>query len=290
LHPLAIVFLFLLMLLNSANIDWLKFKNILKNPLKIIFANFILFVVSPLIIFLFAKSLLDDNQYIYGAVFSALTPAAIVAPFFTRILKGNKELSYSILLSSMIISPLVIPLMLKIFVGSLIPVSAMLLFKDILLIVPLPLVIGFLIWKYLPKLNTKISNNGAILNFVFLGTLIFILFGVSFNKFNFNHTNNILLTKLLFLAFVQDFAIIILWGFIANKFKNKEDSIALVLSISMKNIAIAGGILLLHDPKAALAPAIGFIAHAFLFTPFIIKKLINDLNKSNSHPNNPNVI
>jgi predicted Na+-dependent transporter len=276
LHPLAILFLFLLMLINSLLIDWSKLKNIFKNIKLVLLANFIIFIITPSIIFLFSSFLLNDNQYIYGAIFSALTPAALVAPFFTKILKGNKELSYSILLSSMIISPIAIPIMLKILIGPLLPISISLIFKDILLILPLPIIISYVTWRFNLKINNSIQKNGPILNFIFLGSLIFILFGTAFNKFNFNSTNNILLFKILLLVFIQDFAIIILWGFIANKFKNEKDSIAIIISVSMKNIAIAAGILLLHDPKAALVPAIGFIAHAFLFTPFILKKLISN--------------
>ena len=282
LHPLAIFFLFSLMIISSASVKWSAFTFKKENMWKIALANILIFFVSPFIVFLFATFLFSDNQYIYGAIFSALTPTAIVAPFFTRVLKGNHELSYSILLSSMIISPIAIPVLLKIFVGSLLPVSFALLLKDILIIVPLPLALGYLIWKYLPKLSTSISKNGAFLNFIFLGFLVFILFGVSFNKFNFNDTNNILLSKLLLISFIQDFGMIFLWGFFNNKIKNKEDSLAIIVSVSMKNIAIAAGILLLHDPKAALVPAIGFVAHAFLFTPFVLKFLLFAPNKKAS--------
>ncbi len=275
LHPIAIIFLFLLMLVNSLMIDWPKLKDITKNIKLVLLANFFIFIISPAIILLFAKYLLNDNQYIYGVVFSALTPTALVAPFFTKILKGKKELSYSILLSSMILSPIAMPIMLKILVGPLLPISTYLIFKDILLILPLPILISYILYKYNTKINPFIKKNGAILNFILLGSLIFILFGTAFNKINFNNTNNILFLKLLILAFIQDFAIIILWGFISNKFKNKDDSIAIIVSVSMKNIAIAAGILLLHDPKAAIAPAIGFIAHAILFTPLVLKKLLN---------------
>jgi predicted Na+-dependent transporter len=274
LHPTSTLFLFLLMLTNSLLIDWSKLKNIYQHIKLVLFANVVIFIITPFIVFLFANSLLDDDQYIYGAVFSALTPAALIAPFFTKTLKGNKELSYSILLSSMILSPIAIPIMLKVIIGPLLPISASLIFKDILLILPLPIVLAYITWQINPKVNKSIQKNGPILNFIFLGSLIFILFGTAFNKFNFNSTNNVLLIKLLILAFLQDFAIIILWGFIARKFKDKKDSLALIISVSMKNIAIAAGLLLLHSPKAALAPAIGFIAHAFLFTPIVLKKLL----------------
>jgi bile acid:Na+ symporter, BASS family len=273
LHSLTIFFLFFLMIINSTSINWGDFKYNRENIWKIVLANLIIFLGVPFIVFLFASFLLSDNQYIYGAIFSALTPTAIVAPFFTKTLKGNKELSYSILITSMLISPIAIPFLLKIMVGSL-PISSVLIFRDILILVPLPFALGFIIWKYLPKFSTSISKNGPTLNFIFLGFLVFILFGVSFNKFNFNDTSNVLLLKLLSIVFVQDFGMIILWGFLSSKFKNSKDWLAIIISVSMKNIAIAAGILLLHDPKAALVPALGFIAHAFLFTPFILKKLL----------------
>jgi BASS family bile acid:Na+ symporter len=274
LHPYALFFLFMQMLANSINIDWSKFRYILKNPSKIIFANIYIFIFTPIIIYLIADFLFDDRQFVYAAVFTALAPCAIVAPYFTRVFKGNVELSYSILISSLVISPIVIPFLLKISVGSLIPINSLILFKDILLIAPLPMLIGFIIWKYFPKLNLSLTKNSPILNFIFLALLQFILFGVSLNKFNFNHLNTILFAKILLITFIQDFGIILIWKLFNIKITN-ADTQALIISISMQNIAIAAGILLLHAPKVAIYPAIGFIPHAFLFTPFILRKLIH---------------
>ena len=274
LHPLAVLFLFCLMVVTGITIDWPRMKIILKKPIAILFGNCIIYLIVPVIVFLLSKILLTTDQYIYGAVFAALTPAAIVAPFFTRLFKGNTELSFGILVSSMILSPLLIPIMLKLLLGDTVTMPTMLLAKDMLLLIPLPLLLGFSIKTFFAKISKIVYDNSPILNFVFLSLLIFILFGVSLQKVNLGYGGYSELGWLLLIFFVQDFGLILGARFVFWPRMPSADRTAIILSASMKNIAIAAGILLIYDPRAAIAPGIAFIVHAFLFTPWILKKLL----------------
>ncbi len=280
LNPSSFFLLFFLMVLSGFTIDWSKLWLVMKNLKEVIFANSILYIVIPFVMFLLAKTFLTDEHYIYGVVFSALTPTAIVAPFFTKVCKADRELSFVILVSSMLISPFVIPLVLSLFLGNYLAISGVILFKDILLLVPLPLFIAFLVRKYSKPSSEFLTQSLPILNFFLLALLIFIQFGSSINRLNINYLEVKDVFLLVGFGFVQDFGFLLFLQPLSNWAKDEKKSVAIFNSISMKNIAIASSILLLYSPKAALAPTLGFVAHAFLFTPFILQRLIRASLKS----------
>lgn len=280
LNPSSFFLLFFLMVLSGFTIDWSKLGLVMKNLKEVIFANIALYVIIPFFMFLLAKTFLADKHYMYGVVFSALTPAAIVAPFFTKVFKADRELSFVILVSSMLISPFVIPLVLSLFLGNYLAISGMILFKDILLLVPLPLFIAFLVRKYSKPSSEFLTQSLPILNFFLLALLIFIQFGSSINRLNINYLEAKDVFLLIGLGFIQDFGLLLFLQPLSNWVRDEKKSVAIFASISMKNIAIASSILLLYSPKAALAPTLGFVAHAFLFTPFILQRLIRASLKS----------
>jgi len=273
---LGIFFLFILMFLSGINLEWLKLKQASKKSTLIIISMFYIFLVIPFLIYLISKFLFSDVHLIYGTVFAALTPVAIVAPFFTDMLDGNKELSFVLLLLSMLLCPFITPIILSWLIGPLYPVSTWLIFKNMLIIIPLPLLVSYLIQRFFPRICKVFSRNIAFLNFISLFFLIFILFGVTVFHLNLSYISFWVLTntlaKLLLVTFIQDFGIFFLSWFLFSFLVNKETNRALKVSFSMKNIAIAAGLLLLHDPRAAIAPAIGFIAHASLFNAIPVFK------------------
>ena len=274
LHPFATVFLFFLMFLSGFTIDWSKLKNFHLYIKEIILGNFLLFIVIPFALFFLSHALVTDALYVYGIIFAALCPSAIVAPFFTGILKGDKELAFLLLVSSSLISPFAIPPILHLLAGDQANISSVLLFKDIIIFVPLPLVCAYVTKKYLGIADAFFTRYLPVLNFILLALLIFILFGVSMTKLHFNFIQLQELWPLLVIALIQDFGLLLFLGPLNGSLKNNEKVVALFNSISMKNIAIASTLLLLYAPKAAMAPAMGFVAHALLFTPAILRHLL----------------
>lgn len=276
LHPFAAVFLFLLMFLSGFAIDWDKLKDIRTHAKEVLIGNLLLFIVIPVALFFLSHAILTDSLSIYGVIFAALCPAAIVAPFFTGIFKGDKELAFLILISSSVLAPFIIPPMLRLLAGDQASISTLLLFKDIMLFVPLPLVCALAVKKYFAPAHTFFLRHLPILNFMMLALLIFILFGVSMTKLPLNSVTLKDLGILLMLALIQDFFLLLFIKPANTAIKDPGKIIALFNSASMKNIAIASTILLLYAPKAAIAPAMGFVAHALLFTPAIVRRLLKN--------------
>jgi len=231
------------------------------------------------VVWIFARLLLTDDQYIYGVVFSSLTPVAAVAPFFTGHYKADKNSSFLFLISSMILSPLLIPLILILLLGNSLSIPSALLFKDIILLVPLPILLSILVKRFLPVVFEFIKNSLPILNFFLLSVLFFIQFGSSIKRLPLNLIDSKNILFMLLIALIQDFYLFLFLKPISNLFKKDGAGLAVVLSGSMKNIAIASTILLLYSPKAAIAPAIGFVAHTILFSPWIVSKIIKKVSE-----------
>jgi predicted Na+-dependent transporter len=198
-------------------------------------------------------------------VFASLTPVAIVAPFFTNVIDGDEEFSFLLLVASMILCPIITPFLLKILVGSLIPINTWPLFKNMLLLITLPLLISFLVATFLPRVRQKFAAHLSILNMGSLSILIFILWGTAIGRLNLSYTTAFDVSKILLLVFIQDFGVLFVSRFILFRIYDQRTANALVVSLSMKNVAIAAGILLFYDPKASFPAALAFIAHAFLF-------------------------
>lgn len=274
LSPWSLILLFLLMYFSGFGIEWNSLGNIFTKFKLIIVSLVFIFGIIPVIVYVFASVLLTEKIYVYGLVFSALTPTAAVAPFFAGILKSNKELSFIILIVSMILAPFILPVALMFAFGNYLNISGLLIFKDVLILVPLPVFLAWLTKRYFGKGYIVMKNSLPSLNFFLLGLLVFVQFGTSIMKLPSHYINIRNITAIVLIVFIQDFILFLFAKFFLRYLKNKQDVITILISSSMKNIAIASTILLLYSPKAAIAPALGFIPHALLFLPILIRPLI----------------
>ncbi len=266
LMPLGFVFLFILMLLSGFSVDWGKLPTALKHPWELLFGLFLLFFFFPLLQLLLAKYLIRDAQFLVGLVFGSLMPVAFVAPFFTGLVEGDEELAFLLLVVSMLLAPLLAPLLLRLLTASVLPIQIAPLMKSMALLVTLPLLASFIICRYLPRLRRAILPHLASANMIFLGMLIFILFGTAVGRLNLGYESKFAVGKLLLLAFIQDFGVLFLARLFLGKLLAARAANAIMVSLAMKNVAIAAGVFLFYDPRASLPPAMVFIAHAFLFS------------------------
>lgn len=283
LMPLAFVFLFLLMIWAGLTINWNRLWKIPGQPIEILIGMVFLFVLFPVLQWLIARFLVRDLQLLYGLVFASLTPAAIVAPYFTRLIRGDEELSFFLMAISMLLCPLITPLMLEWLVGDIVAFQIWPLFKNMLLLVTVPLSISFTISAYLPKLRQKVTPYLSLLNMSSLSVLVFILWGNAIGRLNLSYTSLADIMVIVSLVFFQDFGILCISRLLFARYFDFSTANALTITLSMKNVAIAAGLLLFYDPKASFPPAVAFVAHACLFNfipifkRLFIKKQVKDL-------------
>jgi len=264
--PFGFVFLFVLMLLSGFSIDWNKLPDVMNRPLQLFLGLFLVFIFFPFIQLVLARFLLTDSQFMVGIVFASLMPVALVAPFFTRELGGDEELAFLLMVLSMLLAPLVAPLLLRQMTSTVLPIQMAPFMKNMLMLVTVPLLCSFLISKFLPKIREAVVPYLTAGNMGTLGLLIFILFGTVMGRLNIGYESKAEIGKLIMLAFFQDFGVFFLAHFLVGRIFTVREANAVMVCISMKNVAIAAAILLFYDPRAALAPALVFIAHACLFS------------------------
>lgn len=265
--PLAFLFLFLLMIWAGLGIDWRLLKAALRQPYKIVVGLVFLFIVFPLIQYSIARVLISDIQFLYGLVFASLTPIAIVAPYFTKLVLGDEGLSFLLMITSMLICPFIAPPLLKLLLGQHIAIETWPLFKNMLLLITLPLLISYLVSKFLPAVKARLAQHLGLLNMVTLSVLIYILWGNVSYRVNLSYTATSDLVLIVALVFFQDFGVLFISRHLfCRLWREPSEGRAFTISFSMKNVAIAAGLLLFYDPKAAFPPALAFIVHALLFS------------------------
>ncbi len=263
--PLGFAFLFLLMIWAGLTVEWARLKNLRGRSKDVLVGLLLLYLFFPSLQWVLAKLLVTDQQYLFGLLFASLTPAAIVSPFFTRLLNGDEELSFLLMIVSMIICPVVVPPLLRLLAGSSIAFEMRSLAGFLTILVSVPLLISYLISRYLQGLRRLLLPHMGLLNMLTLSVLIYIFFGNAVGRFNLNYSSALMLGKILFLVFVQDFGVLFVSRFFLVAYYDNRRLNALATTLSMKNVAIAAAVLLYYDPRAALPPAIAFIAHACLF-------------------------
>lgn len=261
----GLIFLFMLMFFAGLTIDWNKLSlKYLLSP-TILVALFFLFVVFPVCQWLIAKLIISDSQYLFGLVLASLCPVAIVAPYFCKVVDSDAEVSFYLVVISMLIFPFVAPVMLGLLSDSSLVFESGPIVNYMVLLTTVPLFLGFIVYKYLRRLRDYLNERAGIINSICLSFLIFLLFGTAARRTNMSYTGWEEIAAILAIVFVQNFVVLIAARSTFLLVFPFRQAISMAISLSMKNYALAAGILLFYDPKASLAPALGFLAHAVLF-------------------------
>jgi predicted Na+-dependent transporter len=271
LSPYAFIILFLMMTSSTVDSDWSSVFRIREYRFELIAGLFFLFFFFPLLQWFPARYLIREESLFYGATLASLCPVAIVAPNFTKIQKGDEVLSFLLMIASMIFFPFIVWLALSLTNQTL---HLKPIIIDMALLVLLPLIASALlkmIDKKFPFLH-KWKKISAEFNMFSIAVLAFIYLGASVSKLNLSYTPKVELVSVLGIIFFQDFGIYFISRLVFTRLFDDEKAEALAVSLSMKNLAVSGAILLFYDPKASLASALGFFVHALFFNFLAVKK------------------
>lgn len=288
LSPYAFVVLFFMMTSSFIEINWSSFKKISQLRYELLIGLFFLFLFFPLLQWLLTKLFISEESLCNGVLLASLSPVAIVSPNFTRIYKGDTDLSFLLLILSMLLFPLFVWLALTItpFSIHLRPIVL-----DMSILVFFPALISIIIkW-----IDNKIFKDSIIVfwskfsaefNMLAIAFLAFIYLGASVSKLNLNYILWKELLGVLVVVTFQDFGVFFVGRSLMRHFFEEKKACSLAISLSMKNFAIAGAILLFYDPKSSLASAMGFFIHALFFNFLIFNKSKNELHDPHNslHP------
>lgn len=104
-------------------------------------------------------------------------------------------------------------------------------------------------------------------NMIVIGVLSYTYMGAALQKLSITNIGWAPLAYVIGLAFLLDFGTYFLMGYVLKSFRiSPERKQSIQICLSMKNVAISGGILLFEFPVATLASSFVFFAHSFFFT------------------------
>lgn len=257
--------LVILMLNAGMSVKWSSLSSLAGRVREVGLALAVGYVFFPLLLSSMATVVLSDEQFLYGFVFSTLCPVAMVAPYFCRLHGADADFAMLLVVVTMLLSPFIVPPVLAMIPTASVSLSLAPLARYMLILILLPLACGYLVHRLLPGMVLIFNRFEGLINSVVLGLLFFSLFGTAAAKFNTSYMPVSEIVALCALVFVQDFGVLMLSRFLLKGLFEPPVARALVISLSMKNVAVAAGVLLIYDPRASFAPAVAFVAHAVLF-------------------------
>ncbi|MFA6236114.1 MAG: bile acid:sodium symporter [Bacteriovorax sp.] len=274
LSPYAFIVLFMMMTASALDIKWSIIKQIRSNKFEMALGLFFLFLFFPLIQWFLAKTMIAEESLFYGTMLASLCPVAIVAPGFTKMHNGDEDLSFLLMIASMILFPLAVLFALSITHQTMHMKPIII---DMMILIFFPLALGEIIKRIDQKFFAQTiikgwKNWAAEFNMFAIAFLAFIYLGASVSKLNLSYTPWKELLAVLFIIMFQDFGVYFLCRFITRRIFAEDKAQALTISISMKNLAVSGAILLIYDPKASLASAMGFFVHALFFNFLVMTR------------------
>jgi len=272
LSKFAFYSLILMMTLALLPVSISSFKEIQIKKREIVFTILTLYLFTPLVQWILCKLFIKDSALFYGTFFASLCPIAIVAPQFTKQHEGNAQLSTITLIISLILFPFVSLVYLSKLTDNAIAIQLKPLFLDMLIVTFLPILIAGMLNKLIPSLKERIKSIAFPINMLLIAFMSFAYFGASMSKLSIAYTPYKEIISIIVILLIQDF----ITYFIAKKAFNNifdiADTKAIAISISMKNVAMCGAVLLFYDPKASLASALGFLVHSLFYSYLLNKK------------------
>lgn len=274
LSPYAFIILFLMMTSSALDIKWSILKKVFTHKTELMVGLFFCFLFFPLMQWFLAKALVAEESLFYGTMLASLCPVAIVAPNFTKMHKGDEDLSFLLMIASMVLFPPAVYLALT-FTHQTMHMRPIII--DMVILIFFPLILGEVIKLvdqkfFQKKIITQWKKCAVEFNMLAIAFLAFIYLGASVSKLNLSYTPWKELLGVLAVILFQDFAVYFLARYITRSFFDEEKAQALTISLSMKNLAVSGAILLIYDPKASLASAMGFFVHALFFNFLVMTK------------------
>lgn len=260
--------LFIIMFFAALIYDFSIHTHSSKNASAILFYLFFGFMFMPALQWFLSQFIVKDRSLQQGLFYASLSPIAIVAPHFVKLKGGKDSLSYQLMWYSTFFSPLLLILMSYVFSPQKIDINFFSYIKDLIFLCVSPLLLSSILKKLLKKDNAiiqKTKNYLPTLNFICIGLITYTLMGTMLVKVGFSSVQYSDIAALILLALVQDFGTY----FLGNRLLPESEDVylkkTLVISISIKNIALSAGLLLFYQPKMAFAAAIGLLAHAIFF-------------------------
>jgi len=184
----------------------------------------------------------DPSYVIVGVVFFGLVPGAGIVLGYTEILKGNVTLAVTITIFGFLLNILIIPLWVELLLGRIIQVPFLLIIKYLMLIIFVPMVAGQLVRRLILSRKgdaafTKIKSYFKVLSGYGFMLMVFVI--ISINGRLILESPLVILSVQLPIFLFLVITMVAMSVICRLRKVSYEDSVALTLSVTVKNVAIA---------------------------------------------------
>ncbi len=247
----------------------LKYKELLSrgNTKLHVTTQLINFTIIPIVGFMIARLMFYDNVYIItGVLIMSLLPTSGMTISWTGFAKGNISAAIKMMVLGLVIGSILTPLYLKLFLGSTINIPLKSILTEIVKVVFVPMLFGYITQTYLIKKHgieayqKKYKGKFPLLSTLGLLGIVFLSTSLKAKTIV---SDPSLLVKI-FVALVIYYSInFLITTFVAKRFFNRGDGVALVYGIVMRNLSIALALALSIFAKegsdVALVLAVAFV-------------------------------
>ena len=251
-QPLVIPLLVLVMTVSALNMSFRQFASV-QNVTRIVLISLLFnYVILGGLTLVLAKWLITDEQLLVGFVVYALVPTAIAVVPFSYELKGNIPFSLIGMTGSYLAALIILPAGMFYLLGANVfdPTSLLITLGQLIV---LPIFISRILFHL--KVSRHIERwRGSIINW----SLFFVIFAlISLNRQALLTDFNVLIRTSV-IAVLTLFLLVYFLEYGAKALSVKhETTVSVILLGTLKNYAMAGGILLsLFGERSALPPAI----------------------------------
>lgn len=222
------------------------------------------FVLVPLLAFIIGRLLLSGQDPKYGLwavglFLIGVLPTSGMTISWTGFAKGSKEAAIKMVVFGLVIGSLAAPVYTKVFMGTTIEVHMLHMFKQIAIFVFLPLVMGLLTQAYgMKKFGIKAWNERIkpkFPPFSALGVVLIAFLAISLKaKHIIANPGDILIILIpLFIFYLISYILLTIAG---RLLFNREDAIAMVFGVVMRDLSIALAIAMTAFGKEGLTIAL----------------------------------
>ena len=222
------------------------------------------FVFIPLLVFFIGKMMLSGQDPKYGLwavglFLIGVLPTSGMTISWTGFAKGSKEAAIKMVVFGLIIGSLAAPVYTKVFMGATIDVNMLHMFKQIAIFVFLPLVVGLLTQTYGKKKYGRKDWNERIKPkfppFSALGVVLIAFLAMSLKARHIIANPGDIFIILLPLVVFYLISYVLL-TFVGRFLFNREDAIAMVFGVVMRDLSIALAIAMTAFGKEGLTIAL----------------------------------
>lgn len=244
----------LILFLTYLKIDFIEIVSHIKKPGFLLYILITFLIIIPVCIYLLFKNINQDLAV--GLLLLCSMPPGVASPVFTDIVKGNTSLSVVVSIIANVLAPITVFALFYFLTHQSIHLDLNGIFFTLLIACFVPLILA----QSMRKINRKFIQDtqtyyGGI-NILIIMLLIYII--IAKQSYEITHNPINILIEIIWLYILFFFFHII--GYYVAFWRNKKDKIALSVSRTYLNTALAIGLAITYfDPKIALLIALSEI-------------------------------